>query len=127
MYLVSSVKERAEHVMIVDLVRNDLGRICKTGSVRVDDLYGVYGYRQVYQMISTISGTLEENIAFNDVLAATFPMGSMTGAPKITAMAYIKSLETAARGWFSGSVGYTRPMETLTLMLLSEAFSMIPA
>lgn len=109
MYLASSTKERAEHVMIVDLVRNDLGRICKTGSVRVDDLYGIYGYRQVYQMISTISGTLEEDTAFNEVLAATFPMGSMTGAPKITAMAHINSLEPVARGWFSGSVGYIAP------------------
>ena len=108
-YLSQSLKERAEHVMIVDLMRNDLGRLCETGSISVPELCGIYGYRQVYHMISTITGECRENTDFTDVLRATFPMGSMTGAPKHIVMQYIEQIEGASRGWFSGSVGYIKP------------------
>ena len=107
--LKNSEKDRAENVMIVDLVRNDLGRICEPGSITVDELFGIYSYLQVHQMISTITGKIKPNQSFKDTLRATFPMGSMTGAPKISAMQQIEELEDFKRGWYSGSVGYIAP------------------
>jgi len=104
-----SMKEQAENVMVVDLVRNDLTRICRDGTVKVDELFGVYSFPQVHQMISTISGELKENISFSQILEASFPMGSMTGAPKLSVMKLIDAYEISARGIFSGSVGYKRP------------------
>ena len=68
--------------MVVDLVRNDLSKVCKEGTVKVDELFGIYSFPQVHQMISTVSGKLKDNISFCDIIKATFPMGSMTGAPK---------------------------------------------
>lgn len=105
----SDSKERSENVMIVDLVRNDLSKICKEGSVKVDELFEVYTYPQVHQMISTISGEVAENIAFTDIIKATFPMGSMTGAPKKRVLELIDQYESGSRGIFSGSVGYLNP------------------
>lgn len=102
-------KERSENVMIVDLVRNDLSRIAKRGSVNVDELCRVYSFKQVHQMISTISAELEENIPPVEALRVTFPMGSMTGAPKISAMKIIEELEETKRGLYSGAVGYFTP------------------
>lgn len=102
-------KERAENVMIVDLVRNDLSRVATRGSVRVDELCGIYTFGQVHQMISTISCRLRPELGFMDAIKATFPMGSMTGAPKIRAMELIEQYERAKRGLFSGSVGYITP------------------
>lgn len=102
-------KERAENVMIVDLVRNDLSRIAKKGSVRVDELCKVYSFKQVHQMISTVSADVEEGIPPMEVLRVTFPMGSMTGAPKISAMKIIEDLEETKRGLYSGAVGYFTP------------------
>ncbi len=99
-------KERSENVMIVDLVRNDLSKISKKNSVVVDELCGIYTFSQVHQMISTISGKVDNDIEFEDVLKATFPMGSMTGAPKIRAMKLIEKYEKTKRGLYSGSVGY---------------------
>ncbi len=104
-----SKKDRSENVMIVDLVRNDLSRICKEGSVKVDELFGVYTFPQVHQMISTISGELQEDIHFADMLKASFPMGSMTGAPKRKVMELIEQYEKTKRGIYSGAVGYIRP------------------
>ena len=106
--LFNSEKDRAENVMIVDLVRNDLNRICETGSVVVDELFGIYGYLQVHQMISTVSGSLKEKGLMN-ILKALFPMGSMTGAPKVAAMKQIDRLEDFSRNWYSGALGYVRP------------------
>src|SRR6185312_17485125 len=83
-------KERAENIMIVDLVRNDLSKICAEGSVYVKEFLKIYSFPQVHQMISTISGTLRENISFSEILSATFPMGSMTGAPKKRAIELIE-------------------------------------
>jgi para-aminobenzoate synthetase component I len=107
--LQQSAKERSENVMVVDMVRNDLSRVCKESSVAVDELFGVYSYPQVHQMISTISGELDEGVEFGDIIEATFPMGSMTGAPKYRVMELIDEYEESARGIFSGSVGYFSP------------------
>ena len=102
-------KEQSENVMVVDLVRNDLTKVCKEYSVKVEELFGVYSFPQVHQMVSTISGELKDNISFSEIIAATFPMGSMTGAPKHSVMQLIDEYEPSARGIFSGSVGYIRP------------------
>lgn len=107
--LQSSSKERSENVMIVDLVRNDLSRICKEGSVQVEELFGIYSFPQVHQMISTIKGELREGLHWTDAISATFPMGSMTGAPKKRVMELIDEYETTSRGLFSGSIGYVNP------------------
>ena len=102
-------KERAENVMIVDLVRNDLSRVASTGSVQVDELFGIYPFSTVYQMVSTVSCALSNDIAMADIIRATFPMGSMTGAPKVRAMELIEKFESAQRGAFSGAAGYVDP------------------
>ncbi|MDB5251891.1 MAG: hypothetical protein JWP27_1060 [Flaviaesturariibacter sp.] len=104
--LVGSQKERSENVMIVDLMRNDLSKVCADGSVRVSELYGVYTFPQVHQMVSTVEGLLGEDVGVLDILAATFPMGSMTGAPKKRVLELIDAAESGPRGLFSGSVGY---------------------
>lgn len=108
--LKSSVKDRAENVMIVDLVRNDLARCCETGSVHVDELCGIYTFPQVHQMISAVSGRLKKNTPFTDAIRYSFPMGSMTGAPKIKVMELISRYEDARRELFSGTVGYIDPV-----------------
>jgi para-aminobenzoate synthetase component 1 len=102
-------KERSENVMIVDLVRNDLSKSAKKGSVKVEELCKVYTFKQVHQMISTVVSEIEENIHPVAVLKSTFPMGSMTGAPKFSAMKIIENLEETKRGLYSGSVGYFTP------------------
>lgn len=102
-------KERAENVMIVDLVRNDLSRIAKRGSVRVNELCGIYTFPQVHQMISTVSCELADGLRPTDPFRATFPMGSMTGAPKVRAMELIENFERSKRGLYSGAVGYFMP------------------
>lgn len=107
--LLRDPKERSENVMIVDLVRNDLSRICSEGSVKVDELFGIYTYPHVHQMISTVSGELKAGTSFSDIIRATFPMGSMTGAPKKRVMELIAAYETGNRGIFSGAVGYISP------------------
>jgi para-aminobenzoate synthetase component 1 len=105
----NSAKDKSENVMIVDLVRNDLSRICKEGSVTVENLYEVRTFPYVHQMISTIKGELESDVTFADVLQATFPMGSMTGAPKKRVMELIEQYETTRRGLYSGTIGYISP------------------
>ncbi len=107
--LLNSEKERAENVMIVDLVRNDLAKTSKPGTVKVNELFGLYPFQNVTHMISTISSELKEGIHPIDAIKNAFPMGSMTGAPKISAMKLIESFETTKRGLFSGSVGYINP------------------
>lgn len=108
-YLMHSEKEKSENVMVVDLVRNDLSRICKPGSVKVDELFGIYSFPQVHQMISTVSGELQEGKDWIDCVQATFPMGSMTGAPKKRVMELIEQYEQTKRGLFSGAIGYVKP------------------
>ncbi|HPE18231.1 MAG TPA: anthranilate synthase component I family protein [Tenuifilaceae bacterium] len=107
--LYSNRKERSENVMIVDLVRNDLSRIAQRASVSVNELFGIYQFPQVHQMISTISCRQKPEFDFVDIVKATFPMGSMTGAPKIRAMQLIEQYECSKRGLFSGAVGYITP------------------
>lgn len=111
--LYQSAKDRSENVMVVDLVRNDLARICEEGTVKVDELYGIYSFPQVHQMISTISGELKENTTIADIIKATFPMGSMTGAPKKRVMELIEEYEQTKRGIFSGAVGYISPEDDM--------------
>ncbi len=107
--LKNSSKDKSENVMVVDLVRNDLSRICEQGSVEVSELFGIYSFPQVHQMISTITGKLASNTLFSEILEATFPMGSMTGAPKKSVMETIDALEPTKRGLYSGTVGYLNP------------------
>jgi para-aminobenzoate synthetase component 1 len=104
--LFNDEKERSENVMIVDLVRNDLSKIAKEDTVFVDELCGIYTFPQVHQMISTISGEVEKDIDLEKIIKATFPMGSMTGAPKIKAMELIEEYEKTKRGLYSGTIGY---------------------
>lgn len=102
-------KELAENMMIVDLVRNDLSRSCSTGTVQVEEMFGIYGFQQVWQMISTVVGELKPQNDLVDALMGAFPMGSMTGAPKISAMQLIEELEDTRRGLYSGAFGYIKP------------------
>jgi para-aminobenzoate synthetase component 1 len=107
--LFASEKERAENVMIVDLVRNDLSKTAVKQSVKVDELFGVYSFPQVHQMVSTISSEMRDDVDIVDVIESVFPMGSMTGAPKVKAMELIEEFEITKRGLFSGAVGYITP------------------
>jgi len=108
-HLINSNKEKSENVIVVDLVRNDLSKICKEATVKVDELFGIYSFPQVHQMISTISGEMPDDIHWVDAIKATFPMGSMTGAPKKRVMELIEQYEQTKRGLFSGSIGYINP------------------
>ncbi len=107
--LYTSAKDRSENVMVVDLVRNDLSKFCKDASVEVEELYGIYSFPNVHQMVSTVKGRLGTNVYFSHIIRSTFPMGSMTGAPKKRVMELIQEYEPAARGIFSGTLGYVDP------------------
>ncbi len=102
-------KELAENMMIVDLVRNDLAKSAVTGSVKVEEIFGIYTFPQLHQMISSVSATKRPDLPFTEVIRNAFPMGSMTGAPKIKAMELIDQYEQAYRGLYSGAVGYITP------------------
>ncbi|WP_264523149.1 anthranilate synthase component I family protein [Flavobacterium sp. N502536] len=108
-FLASDAKERSENIMITDLVRNDLSHTAQKGSVEVVELCKIYSFLQVHQMISTITSKLDPQYSPIDVLRTTFPMGSMTGAPKISVMKIIENLEETKRGLYSGAVGYFTP------------------
>ncbi len=108
-HLWQSKKERSENVMIVDLVRNDLSKVAQKGSVQVKELCGVYSFKQVHHMISTIGADLREDLSSLDAIKASFPMGSMTGAPKLRAMQLIEDHEVSKRDLYSGAIGYFEP------------------
>lgn len=107
--LSNSEKEKSENVMIVDLVRNDLSKSAEKGSVKVDELFGVKSFKTVHHLVSTVSSELKDGVAFHQLIRDTFPMGSMTGAPKVRAMELIDQYEKFNRTWYSGSVGYIAP------------------
>ncbi len=107
--LLSSEKDRAENVMIVDLLRNDLGRICEFGSVSVEKLCELETHPTLFHLVSTINGKLRTNVKFSDIIRAVFPCGSITGAPKIRTMRIIDELETAPRGLSMGAIGFSIP------------------
>lgn len=107
--LASNEKERSENIMIVDLVRNDLSRTASKGSVEVEELCGAYSFKQVHHLISTVISKVESDKALTEIIKTTFPMGSMTGAPKIAAMQIIEDLEETKRGLYSGAIGYFTP------------------
>ncbi|WP_442787722.1 anthranilate synthase component I family protein [Flavobacterium suncheonense] len=107
--LAANPKERSENIMIVDLVRNDLSHTATKGSVQVEELCGIYTFKQVHQMISTVVSEVEVTTSPIEIIKTTFPMGSMTGAPKISAMQIIEDLEETKRGLYSGAVGYFTP------------------
>lgn len=104
-----SEKDRSENVMIVDLVRNDLSRTAKKNSVKVEELCGIYSFPTVHQMVSTVSSELRSEVPLTNVIKNAFPMGSMTGAPKVRAMELLEQYESTRRGLFSGTVGYITP------------------
>ncbi len=116
--LQNNEKERAENVMIVDLVRNDLSKVAEKASVAVDSLCEIHSFKQVHQMISTVSCSVRKEVDFFEILDATFPMGSMTGAPKVEAMKWIDHYEPAARGMYSGSFGYIAPNNDFDLNVI---------
>lgn len=107
----NDIKEQAENVMIVDLMRNDLAKISSLGSVQVSELFGTYSFPFVHHLISTITSTASSSLTFKEIIHATFPMGSMTGAPKYIVMELIETYEKAKRGVFSGSIGYITPTD----------------
>lgn len=107
--LASNEKERSENIMIVDLVRNDLSRTASKGSVEVEELCGAYSFKQVHHLISTVISKVESDKALTEIIKTTFPMGSMTGAPKIAAMQIIEDLEETKRSLYSGAIGYFTP------------------
>jgi aminodeoxychorismate synthase component I len=113
--LVESEKERAENLMIVDLMRNDLGRVCEFGSVRVNRLFEVEPYTTLYQMVSEVEGKLRDGVTTGDIVRATFPPGSVTGAPKRRAMEIIDELEPHLRGPYCGAIGFFEPSGDFTL------------
>ena len=104
--LLADQKERAEHVMLVDLGRNDLGRVAKAGTVQLEESFVVERYSHVMHLVSTVSGELRDGVDALDVLGATFPAGTVSGAPKVRAMELIAELEPRERGTYAGAVGY---------------------
>jgi anthranilate synthase component 1 len=122
----ASEKERAENIMIVDLMRNDLSRVCEPGSVGVDGLLEVESYPAVHQLVSTVSGRLAEDVTVGDLLDATFPAGSMTGAPKLSAMTILHELERGPRGVFAGCFGWVGEDGALDLAMVIRSIVVHP-
>ena len=115
-------KEQAENIMIVDLMRNDLSRSAVAGTVKVEELFGIRSFPNVHHMVSTITSVLSPDIHFTDALKYAFPMGSMTGAPKVMAMQLIDQYEMTKRGLFSGTVGYISPEDDFDFNVVIRSF-----
>ncbi|MEK9150219.1 MAG: anthranilate synthase component I family protein, partial [Candidatus Desantisbacteria bacterium] len=120
--LILSQKERAEHIMLLDLERNDLGRVCKYGTVKVDELMAIERYSHVMHIVSNISGELKSGIDFIDCILATFPGGTITGVPKVRCMEIINELEPTKRGPYTGSIGYIDFAGTMDLNIIIRTF-----
>ena len=122
--LIGNVKERAEHVMLIDLERNDLGRVCQPGSVRVDELMAVESYAHVHHIVSNVCGELRADVSPGDVLRAVFPGGTITGCPKVRCMEIIAELESEGRGAYTGSLGYLNRDGDMDFNILIRTFEM---
>jgi len=123
--LINHPKERAEHIMLIDLERNDLGRICQAGTIEVDELMGLETYQHVHHIVSNIRGKLQENITPGEVLKAVFPGGTITGCPKVRCMEIIAELEQTGRGAYTGSVGYINHNGDMDFNILIRSFTQI--
>ncbi|HHL31386.1 MAG TPA: aminodeoxychorismate synthase, component I, partial [Oceanospirillales bacterium] len=123
--LINHPKEQAEHIMLIDLERNDLGRVCEIGTVKVDEFMSVESYAKVHHIVSNIKGKLAKNTTFYDVIKATFPGGTITGCPKIRCMQIIDKLENYARGAYTGSMGYISDDGRMDLNILIRTFTLV--
>ncbi|MDQ5767726.1 aminodeoxychorismate synthase component I [Thiothrix subterranea] len=122
--LIANPKERAEHIMLIDLERNDLGRICEYGTVKVDELMVVESYQHVHHIVSNIQGTLREGITPGQIIHAVFPGGTITGCPKVRCMEIIAELEQTGRGAYTGSVGYLNRNGDMDLNILIRTMTL---
>lgn len=118
--LLASVKDRAENTMIVDLLRNDLGRVCQYGSVRVEKLCDLEEHPTLFHLVSTVSGELRGDVKFSEILTALFPCGSITGAPKISTMRIINEIESVDRGLSMGAIGYHIPNDVFGMPAVTD-------
>jgi len=123
--LIESEKEQAEHLMLVDLVRNDLGRVCTAGSVQVTNLLDRESYRNVTHIVSTIAGTLDTGVSSLDALLSLFPGGTITGTPKLRSMEIIDQLEQWPRGFYTGSMGWITPQGDLEFNILIRTLQVL--
>jgi anthranilate/para-aminobenzoate synthase component I len=123
--LLTNAKERAEHLMLVDLERNDLGRVCEYGSIKVDEFMVTERYSHVMHIVSNIHGQLREDVNCLDVLRAVFPGGTITGVPKVRCMEIIDELEPVSRGPYTGSIGYMSFAGDMDLNILIRSIMMI--
>jgi para-aminobenzoate synthetase component I len=121
--LAESEKDRAENVMIVDLLRNDLSRVCRAGTVRVPELFAIEQHPTVHHLVSTVLGELESGLDGTDLLRATFPGGSITGAPKVRAMEIIAELEPTKRGVYCGTIGYLSVTGAMDTSIVIRTYS----
>lgn len=122
--LIAHPKERAEHIMLIDLERNDLGRVCKPGTIKVDELMVLESYAHVHHIVSNVCGTLQDDVLPGDIIKAVFPGGTITGCPKVRCMEIISELETEARGAYTGSMGYLNHNGNMDLNILIRTLTL---